>query len=144
MVIIKIYRHAVGRVSLIIGLLVILAACNLTGAPVPTEIPPTPDLPRVEFIFPENNATVFEGTDLTVDLVARDETQGVATIVFFVDGNEVQTGDQPDGGIDVFRVNMNWVAEGVGVHSLSAIAYRPDGTPSDETTILVEVVARTP
>ena len=38
---------------------------------------------------------------------------------------------------------MNWLAEGIGFHSLTAIAYRPDGTASPPTIISVQVVERT-
>jgi hypothetical protein len=37
---------------------------------------------------------------------------------------------------------MNWIAGTPGGHTLHAIAYRADGTRSDEAIILVDVVAR--
>jgi hypothetical protein len=40
----------------------------------------------------------------------------------------------------VFRVETNWPAQGVGRHRISAIAYRSDGTRSDEYSIIVEVL----
>lgn len=122
----------------------LLSACTLT-AEAPTPIP-TPDLPTVKFQSPQNNDRVYENTDLTVDIVAQDTTQGIARIEFFVDGIKVNEGTPPESeAVDVFRVNMNWLTSGAGaLHSLSAIAYRPDGTPSDQATILIEVVKREP
>jgi hypothetical protein len=120
----------------------LLAACTLTAeAPTPF---PTPDLPTVRFQAPENNDRVYEGVDLTVDIVAQDTTQGIAKIEFFVDGVKVKEGSPPDDeAVEVFRVNMNWLTSGAGaLHTLTAIAYRPDGTPSDQETILIEVLAR--
>ena len=42
--------------------------------------------------------------------------------------------------VPLFTVRMNWLAQGQGRHTLSAIAYRPDGTASDMETILVNVL----
>lgn len=120
-------------------LLLVLAGCNL-GASQEVVIPPTPDLPRVSFQFPQNNARVVEGFEVTVDLLATDATLGIQRIAFYVDRVLVQEGESPEGVVALFRVNTRWTAQGTGMHTLSAIAYRPDGTPSDEATILVEVV----
>jgi hypothetical protein len=43
--------------------------------------------------------------------------------------------------VTVFTINMNWLAEGEGLHALSAVAYRPDGTMSDFATIQLQVIA---
>lgn len=119
----------------------LLSACTLTDSP-PT-LTPTPDLPSVSFQFPENRSQVFEGTDLTLDLVARDNTQGIARIELLVDTQPLQEAT-PIGGeaVPVFRVEMNWLAQGIGNHILTATAYRADGTPSDETNIVLEVIPR--
>jgi hypothetical protein len=120
-------------------MIILLAACNL----VPAETTPiaTPDLPRVEFLSPPNRATVVEGALLDVDIVAQDETAGIAKVEFFVDGSLLQTGATESADEEVYRVTMNWLAEGIGNHSLSAIAYRPTGIAGQETTIIVEVVS---
>jgi hypothetical protein len=117
-----------------------LSACNLTAtAPTPAA---TPDLPQVEFISPLNGATIFPETLLDIDIVAQDATAGITRIEFYVDGEMLEEGSPDSGQEAVFRVTMNWLTEGVGLHSLGVIAYRPDGTPSQETTIVVEVIAR--
>lgn len=116
-----------------------LAACTLTEPP-PTAVP-TPDIPRVQFIFPENNARVIQNAEINVDIVAEDHTAGIARVIFMVDGTQINEGS-PEAGVEpVFRVAMNWVAGNLGGHTLHAIAYRPDGTQSDEAIILVDVVA---
>lgn len=115
-----------------------LAGCNLSATPTPP--PATPDLPRVLFQEPQNNSRVVEGFEINVDIVAADETQGIGRIEFLVDNVLVQEGTPPDGVVPVFRANVKWVAQGIGMHSLSAVAYRPDGTPSDVTTIVIEVI----
>ncbi|NWF70933.1 MAG: hypothetical protein HXY40_17750 [Chloroflexi bacterium] len=121
--------------------LLALTACNLSTTP-PTAIP-TPDLPRVTFEAPVNGATILEGAELTIDLVGTDASQGIARIELRVDDLPYRQGE-PEGGVPVptFRVLMNWQAQGVGRHALTAVAYRPDGTQSDEVTILVEVLPR--
>jgi len=118
-----------------------LNACNLAGfQPTPS---PTPELPSVEFLFPANQSTVVENTDLSLDLVARDAGAGIARIELLADGEKINEATPKDSTVvPVFRVNMNWLALGVGYHSLSAVAYRPDGTASSEALIIVEVVPR--
>ncbi len=126
---------------ILLGIL-ILSGCNLTAPP--TTPVPTADLPRASFQFPSNNDQVFVGTDLTVDIAARDTTLGIGMVEFYVDGELMQSGEPPNGVVEVFRVNMNWLAEGIGLHTLSAVPYRPDGTRGDETIISIEVIDRTP
>ncbi len=118
----------------------LLAACNLgTAAITPS---PTPELPSVEFLFPANNARVEEGTDLTLDILASDKLEGIARVELYADGQLVNEA-RPTEALSVtdFRVEMNWIAQGAGtLHTLAAIAYRLDGTPSDQAAIVVEVV----
>jgi hypothetical protein len=83
---------------------------------------------------------VVQNAEITVDIVAEDDTAGIARIIFMVDGTQINEG-APDAVVPVFRVAMNWVAGNLGGHTLHAIAYRPDGTQSDEAIILVDVIA---
>lgn len=136
-------RHAGGLRRVLTGALaaVILAGCNLSqGTPTPL---PTPDAPLVEFRFPPNNSTVVDGTDLTIELLATDAGAGVARVQLFVDDLPHLDG-QPQIAVSVptFAVTMNWLAQGIGQHSLTAIAYRLDGLPGPPATIIVEVVPR--
>lgn len=119
----------------------LLAGCNL-GQVEPTPAP-TPDRPRVEFLFPEADASVIEGTDLTIDLVARDETVGVNRIELLLNGIRLSDAPTEDGlPRQVYRVEMNWIAQGPGLHNLTAIAFRPDGTASAEVDLTLEVLER--
>lgn len=123
-------------------LLLVLSGCNLTTpASTPTPVP-TPDLPRVHFEFPENGSIVYEGTELIADIIAEDESVGIERIEFYVNGVPHLTGEPESAPVTVFRATMNWVAEGLGAHTLSAVAYRVDGTPSDEEIIRIEVIPR--
>jgi hypothetical protein len=126
-------------------LLLSLLACTLTGEAIP--LTPTPDLPSIQFQFPDNNAQVFENTDLTIELLATDNSQGISRIELYVDAFTDETPHQtasPVGGepVPVFTATMNWLAQGVGRHRLTAVAYREDGLQSDETTIVIEVIPR--
>ena len=127
----------VAIMTLLVGL---LSACNLMPSQQNTTPVATPDLPRVEFLSPPNRATVIEGALMDVDIVAQDETAGISKVEFLVDGQLLQTSETESGNEKIYRVTMNWLAEGVGNHSLSAIAYRPTGIAGQETTIVVEVV----
>jgi hypothetical protein len=119
----------------------LLSACTLSRtAPTPV---PTRDAPIVEFQQPTQGATIVEGSELEILIVARDTGSGVARVDLRVDDIFHQAG-MPQEGITepIFSVLMNWRAQGVGLHSLTAIAYRDDGTPSDEVTIVIEVLPR--
>ena len=137
-------RYKKHLVKMIFGLMVILlsAACNLVLESEITPVP-TPDIPQIEFLFPPNNQQVVEGLVFDVELVARDDNQGIAKVEFYVDeilineASPVESSSEP-----IFTARMNWRAEGVGLHIFEAIAYRPDGTPSDSALISVEVIAR--
>jgi hypothetical protein len=119
----------------------LLAACNLqqgTSTPLPT-----PDVPVVEFLSPVNGSSVVEGTDLTIELVATDAGAGVARVQLLVDDLPHQEGTPVDSAaVPTFTVTMNWLADGQGFHSLTAVAYRSDGSASLPTVISIQVVAR--
>ena len=131
-------RSFAAFVCLALMLFGVISGCTLTEVP-PTAVP-TPDIPRVRFMFPENGARVVQNAEITVDIVAEDDTAGISRIVFMVDGTQINEGT-PDAAVPVFRVAMNWIAGNLGGHTLHAIAYRPDGTQSDEAIILVDVIA---
>lgn len=131
-------RPLAASFCLALMLLGMIAGCTLTEIP-PTPAP-TPDIPRVRFMFPENGARIVQNAEITVDIVAEDDTSGIARIVFLVDGTQINEG-APDASVPIFRVAMNWIAGNLGGHTLHAIAYRPDGTQSDEAIILVDVIA---
>lgn len=117
----------------------LLAACTLTyGTPTP---PPTPDRPQVEFLAPANNARFVEGAEIVVEIAARDAGVGVARVVFQVDGLTVSEAlPVVSGAVPVFAMRANWLATGVGLHPLSAIAYRPDGLASETAIVIVDVL----
>lgn len=130
---------------LLIGVTATLTVgCTLIGESLPPTA--TPDRPTISFLYPTNNAQVFAGTDMTVELLAQDTTAGIERIELFVDdiqGEPHQTAAPVDAAtVPVFRVEMNWLANGVGRHQLTARAYRLDGTASDEQTIIIEVIPR--
>jgi len=119
---------------------VLLAGCNIEANRLALTPIPTPDLPRVEFLYPENNSIVIEGVDLTLDIVAYDETSGVTQIEVFIDGVSLQQVVPPDSlAQTTFRIETNWLSAGIGRHSISAIASRGDGVRSDEAILIVEV-----
>lgn len=126
---------------LLLTLLLVLGACNLSNVP-PTPTPTPPPLPTTRFLFPDNESIVVEGTALDIDILASDDQgSGVVRVELLADDQLVKEG-APNGGqaVSPFRVQMNWLAQGIGRHTLTAIAYRADGTPSDPTTILVNII----
>ncbi len=129
-------------------LIALLAALALCGCNLVTQAPPTPTpaIPTVSFQFPANNVAVAEGTDLQIGLLAQDAV-GVARVELRVDDQPHQeAGPIEAESVPVFTVDMNWLAEGVGLHAIQATAYRLDGTASSPALINVHVTgtAQTP
>jgi Bacterial Ig domain len=121
----------------------LLTACNLsTTPPTPT---PSRSVPVIEFEYPSNGSSVVEGSDLSVRLLARDETSGIVRVELLADDMIIQDSEPADAqAVPIYRVDMNWLALGTGRHTLSAIAYRADGTASDVALITLEVIPITP
>jgi len=123
------------RLVLIAGLL--LCACNLSTQ----TLKPTPTIPTVSFQFPSNNVSIAEGTDLQIQLLAQD-TIGIAHVELRVDDQVHQDGKPVEAAaVPIFTVDMNWLAKGIGLHSLQATAFRLDGTASTPVIINVNVTA---
>lgn len=126
---------------IIAWLSVVLLACNLTTAqPTPA---PTPDLPQVTVLEPANNRQIIEGTEFNIDVLAEDTTLGIARVEVRVDSTVLADVSPVESEAEQrFRVQTNWRAQGVGLHVIQAIAYRPDDTPSDPMIINIEVLPR--
>jgi hypothetical protein len=122
-----------------VALLASIGACNLQiGVPTPL---PTPDAPQIEFQTPASAVMISENTELDIALIARDTSVGVARIELLIDDIPYKdVRPTASAAVPIFTVTMNWLAAGVGFHSMTAIAFRPDGTASQPATIIVEVV----
>src|SRR5262249_42044966 len=106
-------RSVIRLMALLTWLL--LAACNLDTASTPPTA--TPDLPRVQIISPENNSRIIEDTEFDFDIVARDETAGIAKVELMIDDELINTASPTDNpAVPVFYVKMNWKARGIGQH----------------------------
>lgn len=129
------------QTSLYLIVLLMLSACNLGTSDVAPL--PTPDIPQVEIIAPENNQQVFVGAEFDFDIVARDATEGIALVELYVDEVVINFSSPIEAeSVPIFRTTMNWRAVGVGRHIIEVIAYREDGQQSDPARITIEVLAR--
>lgn len=127
------------RHLLAMTLILLLGACNLQIGELPT---PTPAVPVVEFQAPLNGTNVPEGQEIDIVLLARDHGTGVARIELLIDGEFYkETAPEISAAVPVFTAATNWLAQGPGLHLLTAIAYRQDGTASTpaDITVLVTV-----
>jgi hypothetical protein len=124
---------------LCIAALLGLAGCNLVRE---NDVRPVVPALSVRFQSPDNQTQVYAGQEIPLLLVAEDRSgAGVARVELRVDDRPHQEGTPEVGSaVPVFSVEMRWKANGPGLHALSAVAYRADGTPSDPATILIEVV----
>jgi hypothetical protein len=98
----------------------------------------------VYFQSPPNDLTVTEGDTLNILLVAQDEGgSGISLVELYVDDRLHQDGTPVEApAVPVFTVEMRWEAQGVGLHALSAVAYRADGSASAPAVIRVYVQQR--
>lgn len=139
----KLFSYPKWLALLSIAGMLLLTGCNLRQGNATNTPFPTPDIPQVRFMFPDNNSSVIEGTDLAVTLLAEDLGAGIARVELLVD--DVKQGEgKPEvaPAVPAFTANVHWVAVGVGLHSLTAIAYRLDGQASAPATLVLNVIPR--
>lgn len=130
------------RFATLILCLIALAGCNL-GTPDDITPVPTPDIPTVEILAPQNNQQVIVGTEFDFDIVARDSNPGVSLVELYIDEELINFSTPIESSsVEVFRTSMNWQASGIGFHIIEVIAYRPDGQQGDPARITLEVVPR--
>lgn len=131
-------------ILLILGLAaVLLTGCNLRQGSTTNTPFPTPDIPRIRFVYPDNNSSVLEGTDLAVQILAEDSGAGIARVQLLVD--DVAHGEgKPEiaPAVPAFTANIHWIASGVGMHALTAVAFRADGQASAPATLVLNVIPR--
>ncbi|KXK15787.1 MAG: hypothetical protein UZ15_CFX003002787 [Chloroflexi bacterium OLB15] len=123
-------------------LILVSAGCNLSY-----NTTPTPSPFSIRFQSPAADSVIAEQTPLEIILVAEDSIgTGIARVDLLLDDMLYQQGTPVDAAaVPVFSVKMNWTAQGLGLHALSAIAYREDGTATSPTTIRLLVgPAQTP
>ncbi len=136
----SIARH---RVRLVLASLPFLVACNLSNV-MPAAIP-TPDLPRVQILSPDNNTRIQLGESLTLEVLAQDETDGIVQVRLYVDDpvgerRAYTAATVVDGEpVPIFRASLLWSGERVKSYLLSVVAYRADGQRSDSASITVHV-----
>lgn len=135
------------RLLIVLTVLVLAAlACNLSGDAPPAEQEAiTADAPTVEIRVPVNGQSFAEGTQVIIQVAAMDAGAGVSRIDLQIDDLAHGSATAPTAaGQSAFITTFDWVAQGQGLHSLTAIAFRADGTPSAPQTISVNVVAAPP
>lgn len=134
-------RRSVSRLLLLlVGLA--LSGCNLRTDGATLTPLPTLDVPRVQFSAPANRQQVVNGAEVVIDVLGEDSGAGVARIQLLIDDlPQTEATPEVSAAVPVFAARMHWTAQGTGLHSLTAIAYRQDGTASAPATILLEVIA---
>ncbi len=115
-----------------ICLIIVSAGCNLTYSATPT-----PEPFSVRFQTPESDTVIAEQSPMEIIIVAEDRVgSGIVRVDLFLDDVLYQQGTPVDNtAVPVFSVKMNWITRGLGLHSLSAIAYREDGAATNPAVI---------
>jgi len=104
----------------------------------------TLSLPTVRFTSPAADAVISEGDEVTIALLTQDsDGTGVARVALSIDDRPHQEAVPViSAAVPIFTVEMNWLAHGIGLHALTATAYRLDGTAGPPTTIRILVSPR--
>lgn len=111
----------------------LLLACNIPGL--------MPSQPEVTIQFPIDGASLPLGEPIVITAVASDlDGSGVTQVELFANGESVKLIESPDGGQDLFDVAFTWVPHSEGHITLTVIAYREDGSPSNVATVTVLIV----
>lgn len=121
-------------------------ACNLTdgGQDAPAAVPEA-DAPVVEIRVPVNGMSFAEGTGVIIQVVGTDSGSGVSRIDLQVDDLPAGSSPAPNAsGQSAYIANFTWTAQGIGAHSISAQAFRSDGTASAPAIISITVIEAPP
>jgi subtilase family serine protease len=121
-----------------LGLVVI--SLVLVGSMLACEIGGGPSKPTITITAPSSDAQFEEGDEVNV-LSSADDAKGVVRVELYVDGDLYRTDSSPsaDGETSLAMV-QTWQAAGVGMHTLSVVAYNVDGVESDPWAVTIEVV----
>lgn len=127
--------------GLVLLTVILNAGCNLV---VDEPEPPPPPLPVIQFLDPPADAVFEEGEEVTIRLLAQDPNgTGVARVALLIDDLLHQEAlPVISAAVPVFTVEMNWLASGIGLHALTATAFRLDGTAGPAETIRILVSPR--
>jgi len=138
-------------ILLAVALLALAAmACNLSlpgsGGDSPGgDQQPAANTPEVSIRVPVSGMSFAEGTTVVIQVVGTDNGAGVSELELLIDDRPFSTMPAPNaGGQSALMANFNWQAQGVGAHSITAVARRADGTSSAPATISVTVVEAPP
>lgn len=120
----------------------ILAALTFAGCTLSTSLSDESAPLVIEFVYPTNNVSVAEDTDLQIQIAARSNRDGVARLELWVDGELIRTAVPIEkASVPIFVAEMNWLASGAGFHVLEAIAYNTAGELLGSTRIRVNVAS---
>ena len=132
-------RSVTRSLALVIVVGLLAAACGSGPTVTPTPVPG--GQPTVVIESPANGAPTPIGQPLTVQVRGDDLTVGVNRIDLLVGGILVDIEGTPsDLPQPMFAVGLEWTPTAEGSHTLTAIAYRPDGTASQPAEVTVTVV----
>ncbi|MEO6350229.1 MAG: CARDB domain-containing protein [Candidatus Limnocylindrales bacterium] len=133
--------HAIKALS---TTLLMAVVCACASVPPSSTTGPTTNVaggaPTVTIVSPANGVALPLGSDTAV-LVSATDTVGVSRIDLASDGTVVATFTSPEAnGQQSVSGELHWTPSILGAHTLSATAYRADGTASSPQTIAVLVV----
>ncbi len=120
----------------------LIAGCSLLASePEPTETPIPTEVgkPEVSIVAPPSGAEAPAGSEMFVQSNSSDAI-GVVRVELQVNGAPVRNDTTPEGTPQVqFALLQGWTPDQPGQYTLSVIAYREDGTPSDPASIMINV-----
>ena len=121
-------------------LLVLLAACNLDAdSSISTQ--PITGVPVVQMVSPLPNATYLENVTVNIQALISNAGADIDRVEVLVDDVIVASLTSPnETGAPAFSITQTWPAAGSGAHNISVMAVRSDGSSSEPTSVMVNVV----
>ena len=117
-----------------------LTACTLNNVGVPAAVSGDP---VVRILSPLPNATYFEGIAVNIQAQVSNAGANIDRVEVVIDGATVATLSAPNPtDAAAFNVTHGWSATGLGAHTISLTAYRPDGSTSAPVSVEITVVAQ--
>lgn len=124
--------------ALWIGILVIVAGCNLNNNEPTSVITGTP---VVRIVSPQANAAYLQGVTVNVQAQVTNAGADIDRVEIALDDGILETISAPNtDGAEAFAVGHSWTASGVGEHRIAVTAFRKDGSASDPALVTISVV----
>lgn len=123
----------------------VLTACTLPAQEEPVEVSQASGAPVVQFASPLPNTTYLAGVPVIIQLRVTNAGTDIDRVEISVDDIVIATLPSPNPSGDyLFTVTQTWESDVAGNYAISAVAYREDGSSSNPSSVMVNIVSEIP